>query len=586
MLELKNITKSYENKTILKDVNMVFPDKGFIGIKGRSGCGKSTLLYILGLLDQDYEGEMFYNGKLIEDKLDFIQQHISFVMQHNDYIGSLNVKENIMLAQIVSSKKVNLDMKILKSLGISHLLKRLPETLSGGELKRVTIAKAILKDSLIVLCDEPTGSLSLKQSKEVMELLKDLSEDRLVIIVSHSEELLDTYCDQVLLLEDCQLKGECCRYEVTRKHFYEKKTSFLYFYPIREIIKQKYKYIFFFLFQWVICLCFILMNTSMNGFNDYFETLYEHQPHSHLIYVENKNHTPFQSFDNFKNYKYKDYDYDLSSLKINKLKEHHLSFLPKNTDHITLMSGQLPKKGEILISESIQKEYKEDFITIQYPNKNVDYKISGVVLDSDFSSQDIYLSYDEKETHKEYVNPYVIVLEVEQTHLKETLDSLNKNYISSSDNLMLKDSYLSLIQSARIVAYIFMIMNMIISAILIKIVLTIVYHQRKHDIAYLYSLGMEKKRMKTLFVFETIVLSLVLIIGSISLSQYVIHFINELGVLNQMFHIHLILKKIVFTSYDIYIIIAFVYIMTFLLCSFIPIKEALNQNYIDILRGE
>ena len=144
MLELKNITKSYENKTILKDVNMVFPDKGFIGIKGRSGCGKSTLLYILGLLDQDYEGEMFYNGKLIEDKLDFIQQHISFVMQHNDYIGSLNVKENIMLAQIVSSKKVNLDMKILKSLGISHLLKRLPETLSGGELKRVTIAKAIL----------------------------------------------------------------------------------------------------------------------------------------------------------------------------------------------------------------------------------------------------------------------------------------------------------------------------------------------------------------------------------------------------------------------------------------------------------
>lgn len=97
MLELKNIYKQYETTPILNHISICFPDTGMIGIQGKSGCGKSTLLYIMGLLDEDYEGDILFNYEKIEDKEKFICEHMSFMMQNKDFISSLTIKENIIL---------------------------------------------------------------------------------------------------------------------------------------------------------------------------------------------------------------------------------------------------------------------------------------------------------------------------------------------------------------------------------------------------------------------------------------------------------------------------------------------------------
>lgn len=141
MLELKYISKKYDERKIIDNLSIVFPDIGMIGIQGESGCGKSTLLSIIGMLDDDYEGEIIFNEEKIENPSEFIRKHLSFMMQNKDIISSMTVKENICLASQVGCKKINvLQMKkIVKQLGIDSFLHRYPYQLSGGQRKRVSI---------------------------------------------------------------------------------------------------------------------------------------------------------------------------------------------------------------------------------------------------------------------------------------------------------------------------------------------------------------------------------------------------------------------------------------------------------------
>ena len=187
MLELKHISKRFEEHLIIDDVSLVLSDCGMVGIQGTSGCGKSTLLYIIGMLDDDFEGEIFYNGEKVMDRSEFISQNISYMMQNKDFISALTIKENITLASQVSQFDYSpaILQKITTQLSIQDLLKRYPHQLSGGQLKRASIAKAMLKQSPIILCDEPTGALHSQQAQIVMQELKKLSLKSLVIIVSH-----------------------------------------------------------------------------------------------------------------------------------------------------------------------------------------------------------------------------------------------------------------------------------------------------------------------------------------------------------------------------------------------------------------
>ena len=192
---------------LLDHVNYIFPDTGLVGIKGPSGCGKSTLLYCLcGLLK--YEGKITFNYKEIDASF---CKMIGFIKQNNDLIPSYTVEENIMagcyFGQIdLNKKKID---KITRRLKIDKLMKRYPDELSIGQMKRVSIARALLKDAPVLLCDEPTGALDYRTSQDILQLICDINEKfgNTIIMVAHNESI-KYIANHIFVLHDGRIKED------------------------------------------------------------------------------------------------------------------------------------------------------------------------------------------------------------------------------------------------------------------------------------------------------------------------------------------------------------------------------------------
>ena len=212
---LQDITKSFTvNKSeniVLNDINISFPDSGLVSIVGKSGSGKSTLLNILMGIEKPTKGKVLFKGKNIAKFNDrkFSKFHlngVSTVFQHYNLFDDLSALANVMLPlkmKGVNHKKVKaLALDEFRKLGIEELATRKVKNLSGGEKQRVAILRSIITSPNAILCDEPTGALDVKNSKEIMGILKKLSEKRLVIMVSHNKELVDEYSDYIIQLKD------------------------------------------------------------------------------------------------------------------------------------------------------------------------------------------------------------------------------------------------------------------------------------------------------------------------------------------------------------------------------------------------
>ena len=218
MITLNGITKIYninDKKKIkviaLNDVNLRFEETGLVAVVGKSGSGKTTLLNMLGGLDRPTSGDILFNGISLnsqkESRLDLYRNNeVSFIFQEFNLLKDYTVIENIKLAcRLQSNNKVEVNNKALDALklvSLDELADRKIETLSGGQQQRIAIARAIAKDSKIVLCDEPTGNLDSKTSAEIFEILKEIAKDRLVIVVTHDSELANKYANRVIVLSD------------------------------------------------------------------------------------------------------------------------------------------------------------------------------------------------------------------------------------------------------------------------------------------------------------------------------------------------------------------------------------------------
>lgn len=212
MLVLKNLTKVYDKRVepALNNINLCFADTGFTSILGPSGCGKTTLLNIIGGLDKFTSGDLLINDISIKNfsnvELDsYRSDAIGFIFQGYNLISSLTVFENVRLGLEISDNKSEMDKKVadaLQKVGIFELAHSLPQELSGGQQQRVAIARAIAKKPHVLLCDEPTGALDSKNSIEVLNVLKKISQSCLVIMVTHNDELADTYSDRIIRMKD------------------------------------------------------------------------------------------------------------------------------------------------------------------------------------------------------------------------------------------------------------------------------------------------------------------------------------------------------------------------------------------------
>ncbi len=249
MLTLRNIVKDYRvgDMTIpaLKGVSIQFRENEFVSILGQSGCGKTTLLNIIGGLDQYTEGDLIINGvstkRFKDSDWDSYRNHsIGFVFQSYNLIPHQTVLSNVELALTLSgvskSERRRRAKEALERVGLGDQMNKKPNQMSGGQMQRVAIARALVNDPDILLADEPTGALDSETSVQIMEILKTVAKDKLVIMVTHNPELAQQYSSRIVRLLDGRIvddsdpyEAECRTVEQTKKEKKAKKTSMSFF---------------------------------------------------------------------------------------------------------------------------------------------------------------------------------------------------------------------------------------------------------------------------------------------------------------------------------------------------------------------
>lgn len=227
MLKLENITKIYEGKNFkqiaLNDVTLAFRNNEFVSILGPSGSGKTTLLNIIGGLDKYTYGNLIIDGvstrKYKErDWNNYRSKKVGFIFQSYNLINHQTVLSNVLLSLNIAGKpkkeSIKLAKKVLKDVELENYIKKKPKELSGGQMQRVAIARALVTNPDIILCDEPTGALDSQTSIQIMELLKKISKEKLVIMVTHNVTLANKYSDRVIALNDGVISYDTSPYEV------------------------------------------------------------------------------------------------------------------------------------------------------------------------------------------------------------------------------------------------------------------------------------------------------------------------------------------------------------------------------------
>ena len=226
MLKLTNIVKEYttgaQTVTALKGVSIAFRPSEFVAILGQSGCGKTTLLNIIGGLDQYTSGDLIIRGKSTKNfkskDWDTYRNHsVGFVFQSYNLIPHQTVLANVELALTLSGVKKaerrRRAIEALEKVGLGDQLYKKPNQMSGGQMQRVAIARALVNDPEILLADEPTGALDSETSVQVMDLLKQIAQDRLVIMVTHNPELAEAYATRTIRLLDGNIIGDSDPYD-------------------------------------------------------------------------------------------------------------------------------------------------------------------------------------------------------------------------------------------------------------------------------------------------------------------------------------------------------------------------------------
>ena len=221
MLELKNIQKEYpaggETVEALKGVSLQFRRSEFVSVLGPSGCGKTTMLNIIGGLDRYTKGDLIINGRSTKDfnsrDWDTYRNHsVGFVFQSYNLIPHQTVLQNVELALTLSgvskAERRQRAKKALEEVGLGSQLKKKPGEMSGGQMQRVAIARAIVNNPDIILADEPTGALDTETSLQVMEILKEISKDRLIVMVTHNPELAERYSTRIVRMLDGRITGD------------------------------------------------------------------------------------------------------------------------------------------------------------------------------------------------------------------------------------------------------------------------------------------------------------------------------------------------------------------------------------------
>lgn len=238
MIQIFNIEKNYQagDNTVkaLKGISINLGENEFVSILGQSGCGKTTLLNVLGGLDRYDAGEIIINGKSTKEFKDkdwdsYRNHYIGFIFQSYNLIPHLSVLENVEIALSLAgaNKKEKREKAInaLNRVGLGSEIHKKPNQLSGGQMQRVAIARAIVNNPKIILADEPTGALDSETSVSIMNLLKEIAGDHLIIMVTHNEKLANTYSSRIVSLLDGKIVNDTNPYTPNKNELIKQKKN-------------------------------------------------------------------------------------------------------------------------------------------------------------------------------------------------------------------------------------------------------------------------------------------------------------------------------------------------------------------------
>ena len=246
MIKIINLSKKYGDFYALKDINLTLPSKGLIGISGESGSGKSTLLNAISLMDNNYEGKILINDKNIlkynEKQRDKYHLNIGYIFQTPYLFNECSVYENVKYLSLIKGRKYKIN-DVLKKVDLLKYKNKKINTLSGGQKQRVSIASSLISKPYILLCDEPTGALDSVNSEKVMDVLKNISKDILVIVVSHDLDLLKKYVDKIIYIKNGEVKDTINSLDSEKVKFKKKDLfnhlKFIFKFCIKNLISKK-----------------------------------------------------------------------------------------------------------------------------------------------------------------------------------------------------------------------------------------------------------------------------------------------------------------------------------------------------------
>lgn len=554
MVKIDKLNKRYNDNIILKDASYLFKSNSLTCFYGESGIGKSTLFNILAGFDSDFKGNVQVDGVSLnniekENLAEYRSLNIGFIFQNYYLLKGYTALENVLMAlyptsDLSDAEKEAKALAVLESLNLKDEVNQKIETLSGGQKQRVSIARALVNNPSVILADEPTGALDIENSKVIMDILKDISREKTVIVITHDDEVLK-YADEVITLEDKTIK-QVRGYEEKeedKSKIYNKVVSkspkeksslqkrYIALLSFKNFKINKFKYILAMIMLAVSVAAFIasfslkdISNNVMEDFkekNSHYKTgqvddysnISMDKVYEKLTAMEGIEDVYFQANINDTILKQGDKEVELrfNSPSIIALENLTYGRMPNNDkDEIALSASlacMLKESIKDLVDEDLVLEYKDSLNN----TKEVKLKITGITNNT---SQNFILSsniekriYKEKDVSKETFKS--IRFEVQDFNnipeISSTLESSGINASIRSDEIkVFKDTFSNLIKLFTILSYIIFVVGIVISCI----VLYKVIDERKGEIAILGAIGYEDNNIKKIIIRESILLSI------------------------------------------------------------------------------
>lgn len=531
MIKIHKVSKSYGNLRVLDNLTYEFPKKGLVTLLGPSGCGKSTLLNILAGFDSKYTGEIevcltSITSMSKEELCDYRRNNIGFIFQNYNLIPGQTVMENILLACELNKepleKKRSEALSFIKELGIEFKENEKIENLSGGQKQRVAIARALINQPNIILADEPTGALDRKTSNEIMTLLKEISKEKLVVVITHDKKICD-FSDEIITLVDGKIDVERAftreEKEISLRKEKIKKVS-TWKMAFRNLKANLKRYIGVSMAIAIGITAFLFSLSSGNIAEKSIDNFKNKNTVFNNGYIKILNEKdPFESLGKDSRLENIYYQYKIDNVLLDyENKEVNLVEkvpCPKATK--TMSYGTMPREGEeeIVITPSLSKKLENNIkdligkkINFNYGTFEKTLTISGIF---NYEYDDFIISSDiERELYREIEKsePFSISYDVKDfsdivTVSKELKDNGIKSENASNEVEALENTFNSLRKLFLILSLVILFICIFISLIL----LSKLQNSRVREIGLLGALGFPKKKIRAIFLNENILLS-------------------------------------------------------------------------------